>query len=103
MSTHESSSAIAHEVRELKHVAKKMLSDLEHGEQMYIVMRDRCARTEAYLAASEISIVELREQNRKLREALLQILNSAVPHPVEHPTMSKAWAKAEIVLKETKP
>lgn len=38
------------ELAALREENERHLRDLKHGEQMYIAMRDRCARTEAQLA-----------------------------------------------------
>jgi hypothetical protein len=35
---------------------------------------------------------------RELRDALMNVLSSAVPHPVEHPTMWRAWREANRLL-----
>lgn len=38
------------------------------------------------------------EKIKALDAAIRALLNSAVPHPVEHPTMWRAWRKAEALL-----
>lgn len=38
------------------------------------------------------------EAERELRDALLNVLSSATPHPVEHPTMWRTWRQANVLL-----
>ena len=38
-----------------------------------------------------------------LREAIIDLLASAVPYPVEHPTMSAAWSRARELLQKYPP
>lgn len=49
-------------------------------------------------AAAEKELDETKElfskRNKQLREAVVDLLASAHPHPVEHPTMTAAWARA---------
>lgn len=49
-------------------------------------------------AAAEKELDETKElfskRNKQLREAVVDLLASAHPHPVEHPTMAAAWARA---------
>ena len=40
----------------------------------------------------------LAADNARLREALTTVLASAFPHPVEHPSMARAWAIAREAL-----
>lgn len=40
-------------------------------------------------------------QVARLRKALEIMLDSAFPHPVEHPTMTEAWKQARIALTDT--
>ena len=41
---------------------------------------------------------EVVSRMQRLEESLRDVLKSAVPHPVEHPTMWTAWRKAEAML-----
>jgi hypothetical protein len=43
-------------------------------------------------------ISNLQEENRVLLHALKTVVASAHPHPVEHPTMTAAWAHARVVI-----
>lgn len=46
------------------------------------------------------SIAELTAERDAYRAMICDLLASAVPHPVEHPTMTKQWARAKKLLKE---
>lgn len=57
------------------------------------------------LDASSYEVIDLCDavedasnENKVLREALKTMLKSAVPHPVEHPTMTAAWKTARAAL-----
>lgn len=50
-------------------------------------------------------LIQFRRENHDLRgvlaqakEALMAVLNSATPHPVDNPSMTAAWAKAQAAL-----
>lgn len=53
--------------------------------------------------AQEAELATLRAQVETLREAVKTLLASAHPHPVEHPTMTKAWALGKSTLAATEP
>ena len=44
-------------------------------------------------------VAALEARNRELMDVVEQLLASAHPHPIEHPTMTKAWAAARAALK----
>ena len=60
----------------------------------------RCKESEDRLALIAAKDAEI----ARLREVVETMLDSAYPHPVEHPTMTKAWAiaKAAIAKEPTK-
>lgn len=62
---------------------------------------DRDAAT-AQVEEAERSYIEESSRNceaeRELRDALLNVLSSATPHPVEHPTMWRTWRQANVLL-----
>jgi hypothetical protein len=49
------------------------------------------------LAEERAKAMQARDEIARLRDALGVVLSSAHPHPVEHPTMTKAWAHARRV------
>jgi len=56
---------------------------------------------EKHDAERETLIAELfraRSGETALRELLIEVLNSSTPHPVAHPSMWRAWRRANTVL-----
>lgn len=96
--------------RELNQRIAKNEFDLNNGEQMYIAMRDRCARTEEMLAASEAEV-------KRLREALAFVLPFAekelecreasyLPEPLdeaEEGYLTEAQEAVSVILAALKP
>src|SRR5574342_128950 len=63
--------------------------------------RERDAATAKVAEAESCYIAESSrncDAERALRDALLNVLSSATPHPVEHPTMWRTWRQANVLL-----
>lgn len=64
--------------------------DLPVGEEQGLAAEESTRRI-------MLQIVEERDAFRAMVEELLK---SAVPHPIEHPTMTRAWARARALLQK---
>ena len=66
------------------------------------VVRTRLVALRAKVEEFERSYIEESSRNceaeRALRGALLDVLSSATPHPVEHPSMWRTWRQANVLL-----
>jgi hypothetical protein len=51
-----------------------------------------------YICALETELASLRAERDRLREALIIMLTSAHPRPVDHPSMTAAWKIARSAL-----
>lgn len=67
--------------------------ELEYERDAAVV---RAAEAESQLAAANA-------ERERLRDAVVSLLKSAHPHPVEHPTMWAAWRNAEAALSAADP
>jgi len=59
------------------------------------------AGASAEVKAIEAELGTVSAEAARLREAVDVLLRSAVPHPVEHPTMTEAWAVGDAALTNT--
>ena len=57
-----------------------------------------CSTGYCNCAAKDAALSSALRREEVLREALETMLKSAVPHPVEHPTMTAAWKTARAAL-----
>lgn len=89
--------------------AKQLLEYVDQCQSRFLAesegrdsLRERLEAALAKVEAAERSYIEESSRNceaeRALRDALLDVLSSATPHPVDHPSMWRTWRRANVLL-----
>jgi len=85
-----------------KHVAH---NDEEHATMKNVLRAEHkeCKRLRAERSTLAARLAVLEHERDAYRSMVCDLLASAHPHPVEHPTMTRQWARARELLKNGPP